>query len=64
MAWQKNKILLVSVEIDQETGKKLVSRYVVNKSKGKNKPGLEKLEVKKFHKGVRKHTIHKETKYK
>ncbi len=63
MAWQKNKILLVSVETD-ENGKKLVSRYVINKSKGKGKPGTKKLQLKKFHKGVRKHTIHTETKYK
>lgn len=63
MAWQKNKVLLISVVTDDE-GNKLVSRYVVNKSKGKGKPNQGKLEIMKFHKGVRKHTLHKETKYK
>ncbi len=63
MAWQKNKVLLISTVTDKN-GKKVVSRYVVNKSKGKGKPNQGKLEVMKFHKGVRKHTLHKETKYK
>ena len=63
MAWQKNKILLISVVTDED-GKKHVSRYETNKSKGKGKPNQGKLEVMKFHKGLRKHTLHKETKFK
>ena len=67
MAWQKNKILLVSVEIGTD-GKKYVSRYVINKSKGKGKPNVDKLELMKMHKTLpaseRRHTLHKEAKYK
>ncbi|NJL96747.1 50S ribosomal protein L33 [Candidatus Gracilibacteria bacterium] len=63
MAWQKNKILLVSIEPDKN-GKKQVSRYVVNKSKGKGKPSVGKMEVMKYHKELNKHTLHKEVKYK
>jgi ribosomal protein L33 len=63
MAWQKTKILLLSV-IEDKDGKKHVSRYETNKSKGKGKPNQNKLAVMKFHKILRRHTLHKETKYK
>ena len=64
MAWQKNKILLISVETDEKTGKKVVHRYVVNKSKGKGKPQQGKLSIKKFNPILRKHVIYTESKYK
>ncbi len=66
MAWQKNKILLVSVEeVTQPDGtiKKVYHRYVVNKSKAKGKP-IKKLELKRYNPILRKHVIYKETKYK
>jgi ribosomal protein L33 len=63
MAWQKNKVLLMSVVTD-ENGKKHVSRYETQKSKGKGKPNQGKMELMKMHKILRKHTLHKETKFK
>jgi ribosomal protein L33 len=66
MAWQKNKILLVSIEeikLPDGTSKKVYHRYVINKSKGKGKP-IQKLELKKYNPVLRKHVIYKETKYK
>lgn len=68
MAWQKNKILLVSVEtitLEDGTSKKVYHRYVIRKSKGKGKPG-SKLALKKYnpHPLVRKHVLYKEVKYK
>ena len=63
MAWQKNKVLLMSVVTD-ENGKKHVSRYETQKSKGKGKPNQGKMELMKMHKTLRTHTLHKETKFK
>lgn len=63
MAWQKNKILLISIETDA-SGKKVSHRYVVNKSKGKGKPQQGKLTLKKFNPILRKHVVYTETKYK
>lgn len=66
MAWQKNKILLVSVEeitTPEGLAKKVYHRYVINKSKAKGKP-IKKLELKKYNPILRKHVIYKETKYK
>ena len=66
MAWQKNKILLVSVEsivLEDGTSKKVYHRYVVRKSKGKGKPG-SKLALKKYNPILRKRVIYKEIKYK
>jgi ribosomal protein L33 len=66
MAWQKNKILLVSVEemtMPDGISKKVYHRYVINKSKAKGKP-IKKLELKKYNPILRKHVIYKETKYK
>jgi len=64
MAWQKNKILLISVETDAD-GKKVVHRYVKNKSKGKTKTGTgAKLVLKKYNPLVRKHVEYTESKYK
>jgi ribosomal protein L33 len=60
---QRNKILLISVETD-ETGKKVVHRYVKNKSRGKGKPAAGKLSLKKYNPILRKHTVYTETKYK
>jgi hypothetical protein len=47
MAWQKNKILLVSVTTDSN-GRKVVYRYLTNKSKGggKAKGNLAPLKLK------------------
>jgi ribosomal protein L33 len=64
MAWQKNKILLISVENDEKTGKKIAHRYVVNKSKGKGKPQQSKLALKKYNPILRKHVVYTESKYK
>jgi len=63
---QKNKILLISTEVDPSTGRKVVHRYVVNKSLGKGKPngGKGKLELKKYNPILRKHVLYTETKYK
>jgi ribosomal protein L33 len=66
MAWQKNKILLVSTEKD-EAGNKVTHRYVKNKSKGKGKPqsgAQKKLTLKKYNPVLRKHVTYTETKYK
>ncbi len=63
MAWQKTKILLISVETD-ENGKKIATRYVKNKSKGKGKPQQGKLVLKKYNKALNKHTTFTESKYK
>lgn len=64
MAWQKNKILLISVETNAETQKKVIHRYVINKSKGKGKPQQGKLSLKKYNPILRKHVTYTETKYK
>jgi ribosomal protein L33 len=64
MAWQKNKILLISVETDDKTGKKTVHRYVVSKSKGKGKPQQGKLALRKYNPILRKHVTYTESKYK
>ena len=61
--WQKNKILLISTEIDQ-SGKKVIHRYVKNKSRGKGKPAAGKLALKKYNPFLRKHVVYTETKYK
>ncbi len=66
MAWQKNKILLVSVTTDS-SGKKIVYRYLTNKSKGggKSKKGnLAPLKLKKYNPKTNSHTVFVETKYK
>lgn len=66
MAWQKSKILLVSVEeLKQEDGtmKKVYHRYVITKSKAKGKP-TQKLQLKKYNPILRKHVVYSETKYK
>lgn len=60
---QKNKILLISVETDS-TGKKVVHRYIKNKSKGKSNPQATKLKLKKYNPVLRKHTVYTESKYK
>ncbi len=65
MAWQKTKILLISVETDESTGKKVIHRYVVNKSKGKGKNQQSaKLAIKKYNPILRKHVVYTESKYK
>lgn len=67
MAWQKNKILLVSTEeITLPSGKtkKVFHRYVVKKSKGGSKTQVAKLALKKYNPILRKHVIYKEVKYK
>jgi ribosomal protein L33 len=61
--WQKNKILLISTEIDSD-GKKVTHRYVKNKSRGKGKPATGKLTLKKYNPILRKHVVYTETKYK
>lgn len=63
MAWQKNKILLINVETNDD-GKKVIHRYVKSKSKGKGKPALEKLSLKKYNPILRKHVVYNESKYK
>jgi ribosomal protein L33 len=66
MAWQKTKILLVSVEnitLEDGSTKKIMHRYVVNKSKGKGKQAT-KLAIKKYNPRLRKHVVYNETKYK
>lgn len=64
MAWQKTKIILSSVEKDED-GKKVHHRYVVTKSKGAGKPNTgEKLKLKKYNPVLRKHVEYTETKYK
>jgi ribosomal protein L33 len=67
MAWQKNKILLISVEnITDENGKtkKVYHRYLINKSKGKGKPNPGKMSIKKYNPLLKKHVVYTETKYK
>jgi ribosomal protein L33 len=67
MAWQKNKILLISVEtvtLPDGTQKKVTHRYVVRKSKGGATRNLGKLQLKKYNPILRKHTIYTEAKYK
>lgn len=67
MAWQKNKILLISVEtITDKDGvaKKVYHRYLVNKSKGKGKPNPGKMSIKKYNPVLKRHTVYNETKYK
>ena len=64
MAWQKNKILLISVETDSN-GKKIIHRYLKHKSKGKGKnTSNTKLSLKKYNPILRKHTVYTESKYK
>lgn len=60
---QKNKILLISVETDKD-GKKIVHRYIKNKSKGKNNPQATKLKLRKYNPILRKHVEYTESKYK
>ncbi len=65
MAWQSTKILLMSVEVDEKTGKKVIHRYVKSKSKGTGKNTTnKKLTLKKYNPILRKHVLYKETKYK
>lgn len=67
MAWQKNKILLISVEtvVDKDgKEKKVYDRYIVTKSKGGAGKQLGKLKLKKYNKKLRKHTVYTEAKYK
>lgn len=67
MAWQKNKVLLVSVETvvdDSGNGKKVYHRYVIKKSKGGITKQLGKLKLKKYNPILRKHTEYTEAKYK
>jgi ribosomal protein L33 len=67
MAWQKNKILLISVETiidDKGNERKIYDRYVVTKSKGGAGKQLGKLKLKKYNKKLRKHTLYTEAKYK
>jgi ribosomal protein L33 len=60
---QKNKILLISVETDSN-GRKIVHRYIKNKSRGKGKPAAGKLTLKKYNPTLRKHVTYTESKYK
>lgn len=63
MAWQKNKICLMSTEIDLKTGKKIIHRYLTRKSKGKNNNSANtKLARKKYNPVLRKHVLYTETK--
>jgi ribosomal protein L33 len=67
MAWQKNKILLISVEemtLDNGTTKKVYHRYVVRKSKGSGKPTSGKLKLKKYNPILRKRVYYTQQKYK
>jgi ribosomal protein L33 len=67
MAWQKNKIFLVSTELvtlEDGTTKKVYHKYAVRKSKGKGKPTVKKLEIKKYNPILRKHVVYKEAKFK
>lgn len=64
MAWQKTKILLTNVETD-ENGKKVYTRYLTTKSKGRGKPKTgTKLQLKKYNPKLKKHVVYTETKYK
>jgi ribosomal protein L33 len=65
MAWQKNKILMVSTVVDKN-GKKVTHRYIMNKSKGGNKAKgtMPPLVLRKFNPRVNAYTEYKETKYK
>ena len=69
MAWQKRKVLLTNITEDED-GKKVYHRYVVNKSKGAGKKGIKtdaqkkKLKLKKYHPILKKHVEFTETKYK
>jgi ribosomal protein L33 len=65
MAWQKNKILLISTTTDQN-GKKTVHRYIKNKSKGGNKAkgSIPPLKLKKYNPKTNSHTEYVESKYK
>lgn len=65
MAWQKTKILMVSVETDAN-GKKVMHRYVKLKSKATGKPSTpgKKLVLKKYNPILKKHVEYTETKYK
>jgi ribosomal protein L33 len=62
--WNKNKVLLISTEVNPTTGKKTVHRYVITKSKGKGKPQQGKITLKKYNPILRKHVLYTETKYK
>jgi ribosomal protein L33 len=66
MAWQSNKILLISVEeidLPDGTKKKVYHRYVKRKSKGKGK-SLGKLKLRKYNPILRKRVVYTEAKYK
>lgn len=60
---QKNKILLINVATDAN-GRKVVHRYIKNKSRGKGKPAAGKLVLKKYNPVLRKHVEYTESKYK
>lgn len=63
MAWQKNKICLVSTTVNPTTGKKVIHRYLTRKSKGKNTNNANtKLTRKKYNPFTRKHELYTETK--
>lgn len=63
MAWQKNKICLLSTEVNPLTGKKITHRYLTRKSKGKNtNTANTKLARKKYNPTLRKHVLYTETK--
>jgi ribosomal protein L33 len=65
MAWQKNKICLMSTEVDPVSGKKVIHRYLTRKSKGKNKAPASasaKLTRRKYNPVLRKHVTYTETK--
>lgn len=67
MAWQKTKVLLISVEEQQQNDgstKKVYHRYVVRKSKGGVTKQTQKLALKKYNPILRKHVVYKEAKYK
>jgi len=65
MAWQKNKILLISKETD-DNGKTVVHRYAKRKSKGTGKPQAagNKLKLRKYNPVLRKHVEYTESKFK
>ncbi len=63
MAWQKNKICLMSTEVDPKTGKKVIHRYLTRKSKGKNTNNSNnKLTRRKYNPILRKHVVYNESK--
>ena len=67
MAWQKTKICILATEVNPETGKKIIHRYLTKKSKGKNKSQAQvssKLVLKKYNPILRKHVEYTETRIK